>query len=269
MSKNYTAAPARAFMSALALSSLLLIGSIANADTIVTVNGKAIDNVVFETYAISRTRKPMAEVTTEERDALISELADIYLLSGVAKAAGMDKVPATAAQIELQTMGILAQNAVTDFVTKNPATEVEIKSEYDKQIKLAPAMQYKARHILVATQGEAAAIIKELDGGADFIELAKAKSTGPSGPDGGDLGWFSPGQMVAPFSSAVQALENGAYTKEAVQTEFGWHVIMREDSRATEPRTLESVHDVVKQNLEQGKVQAYIEELRSAAKIEK
>ncbi len=269
MSRKYSAASGRALSSAIALSSVLLIGTIAHAETIATVNGTAIDSVVFETYAASRTRKPMSEVTADEKDALITELKDIYLLSGEAKAAGLDKNPATVAQIELQTIGILAQNAVAHYMSTNEATEAEIKSEYDKQIKLAPAMQFKARHILVATQSEAASIIKELDGGADFVELAKSKSTGPSGPDGGDLGWFSPGQMVAPFSDAVQALANGAYTKEPVQTEFGWHVIMREDSRATEPRTLESVHDIVKQNIEQGKVQVYIDKLRAAAKTEK
>ena len=269
MSSKLPVAPGRALASVIALSSVLFIGSIAQAETIATINGAEIDSSIFETYAVSRARKPISEITAEEKDALITELTDIYLLSAQAEAAGLAKNPLTAAQIKLQTLGILAQSAVSDFVEKNPATDAEIENEYNEQIKLAPAIQYKARHILVETQGEAAAIITELDGGADFIELAKSKSTGPSGPNGGDLGWFSPNQMVAPFTAAVEKLEDGAYTKNAVQTEYGWHVILREESRTTEPRTLESVRDVVKQNLEQRKVQEYLEKLRSTAEVKK
>jgi len=127
-------------------------------------------------------------------------------------------------------------------------------------------LQFKARHILVASQGEAVDLIKELDDGADFEELAKGKSTGPSGPTGGDLGWFSPDQMVAPFSSAVAALDDGGYTSEPVQTQFGWHVILREESRDSEPPTLESVREVITQQVQQKKLQTYIASLREAAK---
>jgi peptidyl-prolyl cis-trans isomerase C len=116
----------------------------------------------------------------------------------------------------------------------------------------------------VESQGEAARLIAQLDDGADFAELAIANSTGPSAPSGGDLGWFSPNQMVTPFSDAVEVLEDGAYTETAVQTEFGWHVIKREASRANEPPTLESVKEVIKQNIEQTKFQTYLEGLRAA-----
>ena len=102
-----------------------------------------------------------------------------------------------------------------------------------------------------------------MKGGADFEELAKTHSTGPSGPSGGDLGWFSPDQMVKPFSDAVVELENGAFSTAPVQTNFGWHVILREDSRANEPPTLESVRDTIKQRVEQANFQKYVEELRA------
>ena len=131
---------------------------------------------------------------------------------------------------------------------------------------MAPQLQFKARHILVASQGEAIDLITELDGGADFEELARDKSTGPSGPTGGDLGWFSPNQMVPPFSNAVAALEDGKYTSEPLQTQFGWHVILREESRDAEPPTLESVREVITQQVQQKKLQAYIASLRVAAK---
>lgn len=251
------------------LPACLLLGPVANADTVVTINGKAVDSTVFETYAETRTRKPFDQVTAEEKEALISELVDIILLANEAEAAGLEKDPLLAAQIYLQRLGLMAQAGATAYVAKNPAKESEIAAEYEAQMSLAPPLQYKARHILVESQGEAAAIIQELDNGADFAELAKAKSTGPSGPNGGDLGWFSPNQMVEPFSNAVVALNDGAYTKTPVQTQYGWHVILREASRASEARPLESVRDAIKQSLEQDKLQAYLEGLRSAAKVQK
>jgi peptidyl-prolyl cis-trans isomerase C len=127
----------------------------------------------------------------------------------------------------------------------------------------APSQQFKARHILVDTQAAAADLITQLDDGADFAELAKEHSTGPTGPNGGDLGWFAPDQMVQPFSQAVAALEDGAHTAEPVQTQFGWHVILREDSRENQPPTLESVRDAIVQRVEQAKFAAYLETLRA------
>ena len=107
-------------------------------------------------------------------------------------------------------------------------------------------------------------LITQLDAGASFEELAQTHSTGPSGPTGGDLGWFSPGQMVAPFSDAVAGLDNGAYTEAPVQTDFGWHVILREESRVNEPPPLDSVRDALKQSVEQTKFQQYLEGLRTS-----
>ena len=134
---------------------------------------------------------------------------------------------------------------------------------YDEQVKLAPPLDFKARHILVETQGEATDVIAQLDGGANFEELAKEKSTGPSGPNGGDLGWFSPNQMVAPFSNAVQQLEDGQYSPVPVQTQFGWHVILREDSRDSVPPTFDSVRDELQRQVQNEKFQAHLNTLRS------
>ena len=170
--------------------------------------------------------------------------------------------PRVVAQAELQYRGLLAQAVAADFLANNTATDEEIFEEYTNQLELQPPKQYKARHILVETQSDAVAIIAELDGGADFEELAKTRSTGPTGPSGGDLGWFSPERMVEPFSNAVIALEDGSYSEEPVQTQFGWHVILREESRDNEPPTLESVRDTIKQRVEQTKLQRYIESLR-------
>ena len=251
---------------ALAAVATLALGGIttANAEPVATVNGVEIDSTVFDAYLESRFQKPAIQATAEERELVEQELTDIYLLTTQPSAETFANDPRIKAQIELQYRGTLAQAVARDYMTTNPATDEEIFAEYEAQLELAPTQQYKARHILVETQAAAAALIVELDGGADFQELAKEHSTGPSGPQGGDLGWFSPDQMVQPFSIAVMALENGAYTNEPVQTQFGWHVVLREDSRDSEPPTLESVRDSIKQRVEQTKFQDYIQGLRDA-----
>ena len=238
----------------------LAMTSVATAETVATVNGVGIDSSVVDLYLETRTQKSATEATPAERDTILQELTDIYLLTTQPTAKALENDPTVKAQIELQGRGVLAQAVATDFFSKNPATEDEILAEYQNQITMSPTLQYKARHILVETQGEASDLIKQLDEGADFVELAKEHSTGPNG---GDLGWFSPEHMVKPFSDAVSALENGAHTSEPVQTQFGWHIILREEIRDNQPPTLESVHDVIKQRVEQTKFQSYIETLRS------
>ncbi len=233
------------------------------AQTVDTVNGVEVSADVFNMYLESRIQKPAAQATPSERTRFLDELKDIYLLTTQPRAKTLAETPRNKAMIELQTRGILAQAVAADFLEKNAATDAEIQAAYQEQISVAPPLEFKASHILVATQSEANSIVQELEGGANFAELAKTKSTGPSGPNGGDLGWFSPNQMVAPFSQAVGAMENGAFSKTPVQTQFGWHVILREDSREATPPTLESVRDAIKQRVEQQKLQNYLEELRA------
>jgi len=238
--------------------------STASAETVVTVNGVDIDNTVFDSYLESRFQKPAAQATPEERALVQQEVTDIYLLTTQPRAKEFAEDPGIKAQIELQYRGTLAQAVAGDFMASNAATDEEILAEYETQLAMASSQQYKARHILVETQAQAEDLIAQLADGADFQELAKEYSTGPSAANGGDLGWFSPEQMVKPFADAVAIMEDGAYTQAPVQTQFGWHVILREASRANEPPTLESVRDTIKQRVEQAKFQEYIQGLRDA-----
>lgn len=217
---------------------------------------------VFNLYLESRIQKPAEQATAEESALVRDELMDIYLLSEEPRANELRLTPRLQAQMELQSRAMLAQAVASDFVSRNPATDAEMRALYDEQIKLAPPTEYKARHILVETQSEALALVTELEGGADFAELATAKSTGPTGPSGGDLGWFSPDRMVPEFSAAVQTLGNGEFTKTPVQTQFGWHVILREDTRESPPPPFESVADTLKQQVENQKLRDYMSGLR-------
>ncbi|MGH8221803.1 MAG: peptidylprolyl isomerase, partial [Woeseiaceae bacterium] len=222
-----TVRPGRHFLaSALLLAAQTLVPL--QAEPATEVNGAAIDQSVLDLYIQSRTNRPAAEATDQERELLTAELSDIYLLSTQESAARLAREPRISAQIELQRRGILAQAVAAEFYSTSSVTDKEIADEYAAQIEMAPAQQFKARHILVETQGEATEIIGLLNNGAVFEELAKERSTGPSGPSGGDLGWFSPDQMVPSFSQAVAGLEDGAYSTEPVQTQFGWHVVLRE-----------------------------------------
>ena len=248
---------------ALAGAAALFFSSSVSSETVMTVNGVDIDSAVVDLYVESRAQRPAASVSPEERAGLMEELQDIYLLTTQSRAQELAKQDRNAAQLELQKRGILAQLVAADFMQQNPATEEEILAEYTKQMEASPAQQFKARHILVEEESNAVDLIAQLDDGADFQELAREHSTGPSGPNGGDLGWFAPNQMVKPFADAVGALEDGAYTSAPVQTQFGWHVILREESRDAEPPTLESVREVIKQRLEQQRLQDYMEGLRS------
>lgn len=246
------------------LAAVLLAASVtANGATEVTINGVDVDSTVIDAYIETRTQQPASQATPEQRATWIAELTDLYLLTTQARVKELAEDPKIKAQLELQKRGFLAQVAAGDFLERNAATDEEILAEYAAQIEASPDQQYKARHILVETQSAAVDLISDLDGGADFEALAKEHSTGPSGPNGGDLGWFASNQMVKPFADAVAALENGKYTAAPVQTQFGWHVILREDSRDAEPPTLDAVRDVLKQRVEQRKLQDYLEQLRA------
>ena len=221
-----------------------------------------IDPNVFNMFLESMSRQPASQATAEQIEQARDQLTDLYLLSDLPRAQELKQEPRLKAQIELQTRAMLAQAVATDFLSKNQATDEELRALYDEQLEGSPAKEFKARHILVETQGEAIDVIAQLEGGADFAELAKEKSTGPSGPSGGDLGWFPPDRMVAEFSAAVQELNDGEYSKVPVQTQFGWHVILREESRDSVPPPFESVRDVLKQQVEGQKLQDFIASLR-------
>jgi len=148
-------------------------------------------------------------------------------------------------------------------------TDEKLEAAYQKYLEEnPPKRELKARHILVETEDEAKGVIADLDGGADFAELAKEKSTGPSGANGGELPPFQEGQMVPEFSDAAFAMEVGSYSKEPVKTQFGYHIILLEESSMTEPPTKEAVESELRDQLSQEAAEAVIAELREGAEIE-
>ena len=151
----------------------------------------------------------------------------------------------------------------------DPLPEADVQAAYDEQFGSAePEQEFNASHILVETEEEAREIMETVKGGADFAETAKEKSTGPSGPGGGSLGWFGKGAMVPAFEAAVVELEPGEVS-EPVQTQFGWHVIKLNETRTAEAPALEDVRTDIENQLRQETLQAEIERLAEAADVDR
>ena len=227
--------------------------------------------ITQEDYSLAEAdfRQELAQVPEDRRRSiLIDVLVDMELLASAAREEGLDKTDEFERRLGfLRTRAL--RNAFVEEKILNSITSEEIEAEYQEQIKsFKPEQESRARHILVTKKEEAEAIIKELDSGTDFATLAKQKSTGPSGPNGGDLGYFGKGRMVPEFEQAVMALEKGAYTKEPVQTQFGWHVILLEDKRDTSPPPVSDVEDEIRQALVRKKFETVMEDLKAKTTVE-
>lgn len=169
--------------------------------------------------------------------------------------------------IENETRALLANEAVQG-VLGLPIDEDELQAAYQEQFAdVDPVTEYNAAHILVETEDEANDVLKRLDEGADFAELAKEVSTGPSGRNGGDLGWFGPGVMVPEFFDAAAALAVDEVSPP-VQTQFGWHVIKMIETRSREIPALDDVRAELEEELRQKIFNDLIEQRRAETEID-
>lgn len=236
---------------------------------VATVNGLPISRTVFEYYVKSSTGKASSDFTPEQQSQLLDNLIRGELLSQQAVKDGLDKNSDVASQVILSRLQVLGEAEAGSYLKDKPATDAQLHAEFDSQIAAMPKVQYHARHILVATQGEAQFVLDQLKGGASFEDLAKTKSIDSTKDQGGDLGWFSPTVMVKPFADAVMSLKKGEVTPAPVQTPFGWHVIELLDTREETPPTFDAVKQRVQQLVQQKKVRAYQDDLLKTATIKK
>jgi len=237
-------------------------------ETVATIDGAPITKSEYEFYAKTVARRPLAELTEEQRGQVLDDLIRLHIVADTATKTGLDKEPETAAALSLARLNLLTQAAVKKELAAQP-TEQEMRAAYETFVSEQPKFEYRARHILVATPEFAQSLIDKLNKGANFADLAKKESTDGSKAEGGDLGWFSPAGMVPPFAEAVMALEKGKITQKPVQTQFGWHVIKLEDSRDLQVRDYEEMKQEMLQRVQQKKVQAYLDNLKKDKKIEK
>lgn len=162
------------------------------------------------------------------------------------------------------------QDAWVSRAVEKGVSEASLRARHAEQVKALPVKEeVKARHVLVQSEADARAATEEIRKGADFAEVAKKRSAGPSAANGGDLGWFARDQMVPEFAEAAFALKPGEITAAPVKSQFGWHVIKVEDRRAAPPPSFEERREALQQEAAQEVVAALTAELRAKAKIER
>ncbi len=234
-----------------------------------TVNGMAISQRTVD-LVVKQGAGSGRPDTPEARSAIIEQLALQMVAAAEAVKKGLDKTPEVADQINVLRQSVLANAYVQDYIKTNPVTDEMIKAEYDRIKATVTGTEYKARHILVEKEAEAKDIIAKLNKDpASFAKLAAEKSKDPgSKVKGGDLGWFDASRMVPEFGAAVSKLEKGKFTETPVKTQFGYHVILLEDSKPIEAPPLEEVKPQLSQQLQQQNMKKQLDALKAAAKIE-
>ena len=236
---------------------------------VATVNGVPISRDFFDFYVRGITNHSPSDLTAQQRDEALDNLIRGELIAQQSDKDGLARDPQTQNLLELARLNVFAQEASRRYLKDRQPTEQELRAEYETQVALLPLEEYRARHILVATEPYANSIIEKLDKGANFADLAKKESMDSSKDNGGDLGWFSPDRMVPEFAAAVVALKPGEYTHKAIHTQYGWHVIKLEETRDVTPPPYDSVRQRLVQIVEQKKFRAYEDGLMKAAKIER
>ena len=236
---------------------------------VATVNGKPISAEAFAVWAQAQTNKKADDLSPEQRKQVLESLENLVISAQEAERQNIAADPEVAARIELDRQNLLAASMFQKYIKDKPTTDTDLKAEYDRQVAGMPKQEFHASHILVKEEAQAKDIVAQLGKGAKFDALAKKFSIDPgSNKNGGDLSWFTADKMVKPFSDAVAKLSKGEYTKEPVQTQFGWHVIRLEDTRPVSPPPFEQVKDRLGQLVQQRMVHDYIDTLRKTAKIE-
>ena len=202
-------------------------------------------------------------------EGLLERVIDIKLLAQEGKKLEIQNEPSVKAAIDFVTEKVLMQAFLSKFVQEN-ITEESLEKSYENFVSDKTSREeIKASHILLETKDEALEVINLLEQGKSFEELAKSKSTGPSGPSGGDLGWFKRGQMVPPFEKVAFLLDSQEITKEPVQTQFGWHVIKVFQKRIPDAPSFDSMKTTLIQDIERRVIAKKVQDLRLDASIEK
>ena len=238
---------------------------------LVTVNGKAISNDLFEAYVKAVTQgKAASELTPEEREQVKEELVRMEVLAQQAEKDGLAKDPDVATRLDLTRLNLLQQAGAQKYLKERQPTEAEMRAEFETQLAATPLVEYHARHILVSSQETAQKIIDQLKAGGDFATLAKRFSGDKStAQKGGDLGWFPPDAMGNKnFADAIGLLKNNEITSSPIQTQYGWHVLQLLGTRDRPPPSFEGVQDQLKRILLSKKYRAWSDELLKTAKID-
>jgi peptidyl-prolyl cis-trans isomerase C len=237
------------------------------AQNVAVVNNKPIPKTREEAWA-KQLQTQGQQDSPELRKMIKEELIRREVFLQEAQKRGLPEQPDVKFQIDIQRQNTLIQALMRDELKRNPITDAQVQAEYDKQKGAAGQKEYRARHILVEKEDDAKGIIEKLKKGEKFEDLAKVSKDPGSAAKGGELDWAGPDSYVKPFSEAMMKLEKGKYTEEPVQSQFGWHVIRLDDVRDAQFPPLTQLGGQIRDNLQQQKVQAFVEELRKKAKVQ-
>ncbi|MGH6648579.1 peptidylprolyl isomerase [Aquabacterium sp.] len=255
--------------SAVLAATLSLAAPLVMAQNIAIVNGKPVPKARFDAM-MTQILKQGQQAKTPDLEAKVKEelvLREIFVQEAEKK--GIAQTADYKTQMEFARQSILIQALFADFQGKNKENEAELRAEYD-QIKAQNGdKEYRARHILVEKEEDAKALITQLKAGAKFEDLAKKNSKDPgSAENGGDLDWAAPGNYVPEFSEAMSKLEKGKFTETPVKSQFGYHIIKLEDTRATQFPPYDEVKAQLQQRNAQAKLAKYRDELKAKAKTD-
>ena len=260
-------------VASLALSSSLF----AQADKVyAVVNG---ENITATDIAVAL-RDPRVKfegLQEAQKKQVLNGVVEQKILAQKAFKSGIVNSSECKKELEKVKQNLAYQMWIRDLSQTVTVSDEEIKAYYEtNKAKYITPLELKASHILLKTEKEAATIIKllstEKDKKAAFTKLAKEKSTGPSGPNGGELGWFTKEKMLPEFSAAAEKLKVGTITAKSVQTQYGFHVIYLDDKKASTSLSFEKIKGKLKQELLQTKfvsqIQKIAADLKKKSKIE-
>lgn len=236
-------------------------------DPVAIVNNKYISKAEFEQYAQYINNRFKTD-SAEASNSLIEQMVLEELLVQEAEKQKIREDQKFQKQLEILQRSLLANSVIRKLLNDSAVpSEATIRKEYENAIDSMKGKEYKARHILVDSEEKARSIITELKNGADFTNLVKLNSKDSSKETGGDLGWFTPNIMVPAIAQAVTKMDKNTFSDQPVQTNFGWHILLLEDIRDAVPPSFEDMKPQIEQMLQNQTVSAYLERLKSEAKI--
>jgi peptidyl-prolyl cis-trans isomerase C len=236
--------------------------------TIATVNGTPYTVDTFRLFMVERLQGGQEQNNQAFQQQAFNEFMTLIVASQEAEKRKLQDNPDVQAAMDVQRLKVMANAGMAAMARDIKVTDDELQAAYEQVKKQAERTEYKARHILVKDEAEAKKLIAELDKKADFAELAKKHSLGPTGKNGGELDWFDASQMVKPFADAVSAMKPGTYSKEPINTQFGWHVIELQETRVAEPPTFEDAKPQLTALVQREKLGQEMAALRDGAMVE-
>jgi len=255
-------------LSLLSAAVLLSVSTWASAQNLAIVNGKPVPSsrATALIQQLERSGRPVDEsMMGQVKEEVI--MREIFMQEAIKR--GVAKTSNYKEQMELARQSILIRELFTDYQAKNPVTDAQMKAEYDKYVAANAGQEYRARHILVADEAKAKALIASIKAGAKFEAVATKESMDKgSGANGGDLDWASPTTFVAEFSNAMVKLTKGTMTAAPVQSQFGWHIIQLDDVRQAALPSFDEVKGELGQQMQQQRLTEFQTELRAKAKIQ-